>query len=466
MKLKLFIVALLPILSSLLMGQPNLIVVLVDDMGWQDTGFAGNKVIETHNLDQLASDGIIFSQAYASAPNCAPTRACLMTGLYPPRHGVYTVVDARHNPGQPNHKIIAADSKAELAGEFVTVAESLKKAGYATGMVGMWNLGRGRSGSRVPTGQGFDSYVQPRDLGFQKDEYINSKGEYLTDCMTDTAIEFVQKSNGPFFLYFASHAIHAPFQPKRELTQKYGGDEAGKYAATVEALDHNIGRLAKVLPDNTILIFTSDNGGTRRFVEPLRGGKGTLYEGGVRVPAFAVGKGIRGNQVSDEPISTIDIYPTLLELAGIPAPEATDGKSLVPLWTGGSLNRDSLYWHFPCYIGNGSPSSAMRKGDYKIIESFESGKVELYDLSKDPEERRDLAIKEPELTASLYNDLKDWQARTNAPRPSKPNPKYDPTVVQKRGRDQRGKGDQNQRGQRDKGERDRQGSRNGDRQNR
>jgi arylsulfatase A-like enzyme len=424
-------------------ARPNLVVVLIDDMGWKDTGFAGSNLFKTPYLDGMAKNGIIFTQAYAAAPNCAPTRACLMTGQYTPRHGVYTVVDERHAPGQTHHKIIAAHSAAELKTEAFTIAEALKEAGFATGMVGMWNLGRGRNGPCTPTGQGFDSFVQPKDLGFKRDEYFNSNGEYLTDRMTDAAIEFITDARQPFFLYLAYHAIHPPFAPKPDLLKKCNGD---KYAATIAALDENMGRLAKALPEDTILFFTSDNGGTRRYVEPLRGGKGTLYEGGLRVPAFASGMGIAPNQETDTLISTIDLFPTLLELAGVSqsVSHPIDGKSLVPLWRGGTLKHDALYWHFPCYVGRGTPSSAIRQGRYKLIEFFETGKVELYDLEKDPGEKNDLAESKGELARELHQKLKLWQAELAAACPTNPNPDYDSSATPKRGRGQRSKERNNQ----------------------
>jgi arylsulfatase A-like enzyme len=420
-------------------ARPNLVVILIDDMGWNDTGFAGNKTFHTPHLDRLAKSGIIFMQAYAAAPNCAPTRACLMTGQYTPRHEVYTVVDERHSPGQPNHKIMAAPSKPELDAVAVTFAELLQESGYATGMVGMWNLGRGRKGPRVPTGQGFDSYIQPKDLGFDKDLYFDSEGNYLTDRLTDEAISFVKVNTKPFLLYVAYHAVHSPFDPKPGALKENKGNE---YAATIQTLDENIGRLAAALPEDTVIFFTSDNGGTRRYVEPLRGGKGTLYEGGLRVPAFACGPGIQAGRSSAEPISTIDLFPTLLELAEVPMPGnlPIDGKSLVPLWGKGSLNRNALFWHFPCYIGQGGPSSAMRKGNFKLLEFFESETIELYNLDADPEEKNNLVGTKPTLAEELYAELKQWQRELTAPCPAEPNPDYEPSDVHKKGRDQRGKG--------------------------
>jgi arylsulfatase A len=445
MKLQLFLLFFWITCSGLGASPPNLVVILVDDMGWRDTGFSGNPTIQTPNLDWLARHGFTYSRAYAAAPNCAPTRACLMTGQYTPRHGVFTVVDERHSPGQPNHPILAAKSRVELATEAITVAEVLQDAGYATALVGMWNLGRGRRGPFVPTSQGFDLYLEPKSLGFERDAYFRQDGEYLTDCLTDEAITFANQQKDPFFLYLAYHAVHSPFDPKLEILANYGSGEAARYAATIEALDQNIGRLVLSLPENTIILFTSDNGGNWPYVEPLRGGKGSLYEGGLRVPALVYGPGIPKGRQSDVPISTIDLFPTLLDLAGLPLPEGIpiDGLSLKPLWNGQYLDRDQLFFHFPCYVGSGVPSSAMLKGNYKLIEFFETGEVELYDLESDPGESRNLAKKQKALAAELHRELMDWQAAVQAPRPSEPNPNFDRSAVKKKGREQRGKGNTN-----------------------
>lgn len=464
--------------------QPNFIVILIDDMGWKDMGFSGSDFIDTPHTDALAKQGVIFSQAYSSAPNCAPTRACLMSGQYTPRHGVYTVVDARHAPGSAHHKILAADSSAELASESVTIAESFKAGGYATAMYGMWNLGRGRNGPVTPTGQGFDDFKQPRDLGFEKDAYINDRGEYLTDAFTSEGIRFMEDNKTePFFLYLAYHAVHHPFEPKPELLQKYekkarsNNDKRNiEYAATVEAMDQNIGRLEAALQklglkDNTIVVFTSDNGGNRQNVAPLSGSKGSLYEGGTRVPAAIWGPGIRKSYTSDSFFLSMDIYPTLLELAGLPQPKnhILDGISFASMLLGASEpDRDTIFFHFPSYIGAGGPSSAIRKGDYKLIEQFESGTVELYDLSKDVGESKNLAKSQPELTQKLYAELLGWHESTGAPRPTQLNPNYDPQARPIRGRENRGKGgggggnrtDRNDRGDRDdRGDRQNRGNR-------
>ena len=256
-------------------------------------GFTGNEFIETPRTDAMARQGMIFTNAYSSAP----TRACLMSGQYPPRHGVYTVVDERHSPGQPNHRILSSESSAELATESVTIGESLKAGGYATAMFGMWNLGRGKEGPITPIGQGFEVFKQPRGLGFNKDRYFNDKGEYLTDAFTTEGIRWMEaQGDEPFFLYLAYHGVHSPFEPKPDLLRKYqnkpggtGARDEAAYAATVEAIDQNVGRVVDALEqlglsDNTIVIFHSDNGGTRHYTAPLAGGKGTLYEGGLRVP--------------------------------------------------------------------------------------------------------------------------------------------------------------------------------------
>ncbi len=431
---------------------PNFVFILADDMGWNDAGFSGSKHTETPHLDRLAREGVVFAQACASAPNCAPTRACLLTGNYTPRHGVFTVVDERHAPGSPHHKIMAAESREALPTEQVTLAEALKPAGYATGMFGMWNLGRGRSGPTTPTGQGFDVFTEPRQLGFEKDAYRDAKGAYSPDALTDAALKWVESvKERPFFLYLPFHDVHAPFDPKPELLAKYkarSGVADPALAATVEAMDANIGRVLAALErmglaERTFVIFTSDNGGTRQYVAPLRGGKGTLYQGGVRVPALIRGPGIQPG-VSQAVTLSMDWFPTVLELARQKPAESVDGRSLVPLLRDASakLERD-VFWHFPCYIGGGGPCSAVRAGDWKLIEFFESGTSELYDLAADPGEQRNLADKEPKRAAELLAKLHAWQTATGAPRPTQPNPNYDPNSVPKRGRDERGKGGKN-----------------------
>ncbi|QOV91235.1 sulfatase [Humisphaera borealis] len=431
---------------------PNVVLILMDDMGWRDVGFVGNKFVETPNIDRLAKTGLVFKQSYSSAPNCAPTRACLMSGQYTPRHGIYTVVDPRQPPGSPWHKLQAADSKADLATETVTVAESLQAGGYATGFFGMWNLGRGRTGPVTPGGQGFQQVVFPENLGFAKDAYFDKNGNYLSDRLTDEVVKFIEQNRErPFFAYFPDHAVHAPFEPKPDLLKKYqqklvqGSDRRDDpaYAATIEAVDHNVGRLLNTLErlklsENTVVIFTSDNGGTPQYTAPLKGSKGQLYEGGIRVPLVVTWPGLaKPGTSSDVPVASIDIYPTLLDLAGLkpPAVQVMDGVSLMPVLKGQStLGRERLYWHFPCYVGRASPSSAVREGDFKLVESFEDGgRRELYNLLTDPNEEHDLSTTQPEKAAAMYRTLQAWQKETHAALPTGANPNYDPKADRPRG---------------------------------
>jgi len=431
---------------------PNVILILMDDMGWRDVGFAGNTFVETPHIDRLARTGMVFTQSYSSAPNCAPTRACLMSGQYTPRHGIYTVVDPRQPPGSPWHKLVAADSESELATEVVTLPESLKAAGYATGFFGMWNLGRGRTGPVTPGGQGFDTVVFPETIGFGKDEYFDDAGHYLSDRLTDEVLAFVEKNRDrPFFAYYPDHAVHAPFNPKPDLLAKYerkakAGDDGRNdpaYAAMIEAVDQNVGRIMAALEklrlvDDTVVIFTSDNGGTQQYTAPLSGSKGQLYEGGIRVPLVVSWRGVatKGG-TTPIPVATVDLYPTLLELCGAtpPAGQTLDGTSLAGLLQGGKPPaRERLFWHFPCYVGRATPSSAVREGDSKLIEFFEDGgRTELYDLRDDPNEKRDLAASQPERVAALSRTLHDWQQATGATIPRDANPAYDPKADRPRG---------------------------------
>lgn len=429
---------------------PNIIFILVDDLGWRDAGFTGNTFVETPNVDQLAHEGIHFTQAYSSAPNCAPTRACLMSGQYPPRHGIFTVIDPRHDPGQTHHKVLGSTSQEALDGEVITIAEVLKSAGYSTACFGMWNLGRGRSGPSTPTGQGFDVYKGPRELGFPQNEYFASDGRYLTHALFDEGLRFMEEHrDSPFFLYLAPHAIHSPFEPRPELlayyqekARKHTGEKVDPvHAAMVTAVDQEVGRLMthlceRQLDENTLVVFTSDNGGTPQYVAPLNGSKGALYEGGIRVPCAVWWKGIHSpGRNSDLPILSMDFYPTLAEIAGalLPVNQPTDGISLLPiLQNTGIPSREAVFWHFPCYIGRGEPTSAMRAGNWKLIEKFETGAIELYDLSQDPGETHNLTSLKPEQASRLTARLHAWQNQLQAPRPTQPNPAYDPTAVPQR----------------------------------
>lgn len=429
--------------------RPNFVFILIDDMGWRDTGFAGNDFIETPNTDRIAREGIIFSQAYASAPNCAPSRACIMSGQYPPRHGIYTVVDERHAPGSAHHKILAAHSKDTMDTNVVTIAEFLNDAGYATAAFGMWNLGRGRSGPSTATGQGFDIYKKPQDCGFDRHDYFDRDGNFITDTFTNEGIAFIEDNKDrPFFLYLPFHAVHAPFQPKADLVAKYERkakvtkyrDADPVYAAMIEVVDQNVGRIMETLQrlkldDNTMVIFTSDNGGTPKFVAPLNGSKGALYEGGIRVPACVWWPGIENaGRTCETPILGMDFYPTMLDAAGIDFSNLMlDGVSFLPvLEDTGIVERDAVFWHFPSYIGRGKPSSAIRMGDWKLIEQFEDRRIELYNLTEDMGESRNLVASHPDKANELYARLTSWQKETAAAIPSSPNPHYTPSAVRQR----------------------------------
>jgi arylsulfatase A len=431
---------------------PNIILILVDDLGWRDVGFMGNTFVETPQIDRLAKTGMVFSQAYASAPNCAPTRACLLSGQYPPRHGIYTVVDPRQPAGSAWHKLLAAHSESELATEVVTLPEALRPAGYATGFFGMWNLGRGRSGPRTPGGQGFDTVVFPENLGFGKDAYFDDTGNYLSDRLADEVLRFASEQRGrPFFVYLADHAVHAPFDPKPDLLAKYqrkarlqgDGRDDPAYAATIEAVDQSVGRIVAGLDqlglaDDTVIIFTSDNGGTPQYTPPLKGSKGQLYEGGIRVPLVVTGPMVtRPGSTTDMPVASIDIYPTLLELAGAATSQGQvlDGVSWADVLRGGRPpDRQRMFWHFPCYVGRATPASAVREGDFKLIEFFEDGgRLELYNLSDDPAEQHDLAQAQPDRVRRLTAALKAWQRETGATIPREANPAYDPRAERPRG---------------------------------
>ncbi len=470
--------------------KPNFVIVLIDDMGWKDVGFMGNTFVETPNLDKLAREGTVFTSAYANAPNCAPTRACIISGQYTPRHGVYTVGDSVRGP-TTWQKLIPTPNSEALPDSTVTIAEALKPAGYTSACIGMWNLGRSRDTDHSPRGEGFDLYVNPRDLGFDQDYYPGhreneagrtddrrrggrdsrraSRGrgggrdrnprvtakpdDYLTDRFTDEAVKFIETNRKrQFFLYLAHHAVHRPHQGKPDLLAKYerkrprGRKDNPVYAAVIESVDQSVGRVMAALDkhglaDNTMVIFFSDNGGdTGAGVgtnAPLRGGKGMIYEGGIRVPlAIRWPAGCRRGQTNDTPVLGMDFYPTMLELAGVRPPKnhTLDGQSLAGLLKGtGALKREALYWHFPCYLGRTTPCGAIRNGDYKLIERFEDGRVELFNLKDDISERKDLSATMPDKTRTMLAALRTWHRAVGAPVPTKPNPRYDPNARRPRG---------------------------------
>jgi len=460
-----FSALLLGLIASCLLGtvapaaeRPNVVFFLIDDLGWTDVSFMGSKYYETPHVDRLASEGMVFHSAYANAPNCAPSRACLMSGQYTPRHGVFTVGDSKRGNAQ-FRKLEPTKNTTTLADRFVTIGESLQASGYTTATMGKWHLGKD------PTTQGFDVNIAGREWGspsgggyhspYKYPNLVTEKpGEYLTDRLGQEACQFIETNKDkPFFLYLTHYAVHTPIQAKKSLAAKYnakqpvGGHKNASYAAMIESMDDSIGAVlgkleALKLTEKTIVIFFSDNGGHGGVTSnaPLRGSKGMLYEGGIREPLVIKWPGVTvSGSTSDEPVIGVDLYPTLLEATGSAKPKdyLLDGQSLVPLLkeSTASLNRPALFWHFPCYLQGytprhgpfrTTPAGAIRMGDWKLIEYFEDNTLELYHLKNDLGEKNNLAQQMPEKTRELHQALQTWRKEVKAPVPTEKNPRYDP----------------------------------------
>ena len=453
---------------------PNIVMIVADDLGWRDLGFMGSSYYETPNMDRLAGEGRVFMQGYAAAANCAPSRACLMTGRYSPAHGVYTVGSSERGD-ERLRKIIPAENRQVLPGEFITLAETLGEAGYTTLSIGKLHLGED------PCSQGFDLNVGGGHWGHPKSYFAPytspdleaPEGEYLTDRLTGEAIRFVREhADVPFFLYLPYYAVHSPIQAKPPFEEKYlekgarGCQGNAGYAGMVDNLDRCIGLLMDEistlgLDQHTLVIFTSDNGGIRDIscLDPLRAGKGSYYEGGIRVPLVFrwPGRIIRGVEWQT-PAINIDFFPTILDLLGLdpgsPSKAETgednhgkkpvdrlDGISLWPLLSEGKdLPERSLFFHFPVYLQayracyddgrdplfRTRPGSVIRKGDWKLHYFYEDGAVELYNLKNDLGERHDLSGEKPSLSKELITELKVWLEGYDAPVAFEPNPAYDP----------------------------------------
>ncbi len=440
-------------------GRPNFVFFLIDDLGWKDVGYMGSEFYETPNIDRLARQSMIFTNAYANAPNCAPTRACLLSGQYSPRHGVYTVNSSARGEA-PLRKLIPVANSKTLDPQIITFAELLNRAGYTCASIGKWHLGK--DPQHGPRAQGFDLNIGGNRSGHPKSyfsPYDNPElpdgpaGEYLTDRLTDEAISFIEQNhNNPFFLYFPHYGVHLPLQAKEELVEKYKQKPAAvthhnpRYAAMIESVDQSVGRILNKLDSahlsqNTVVIFYSDNGGHGAVTSmaPLRGSKGMLYEGGIRVPATVRWPNkIPAGSICDEPVISVDFFPTIMDMANIKCETIPplDGKSLLPLLTATkqTLNRKALYWHFPAYLQSylgdrtwrTTPVSVIRKGDWKLLEFFEDNQLELYHLKKDIGEQNNLVNKAPNRAQSLHCDLIRWREKLNAPVPTNPNPLYHP----------------------------------------
>ncbi len=439
---------------------PNVVFIFIDDMGWRDVGFMGSRYYETPNIDKLAGQGMVFTNAYSNAPNCAPARACLLSGWYGPRHGVYTV-DSSERGQSRFRKLIPIENTTVLDPKIVTIAEAIKRAGYVSASIGKWHLGSDPQSG--PKAQGFDVNVAGFSAGSPPGGYFapyknrelpdGPPREYLTDRLTDEALKFIEANKDrPFFLYLPHYAVHTPLQAKAELIEKYkkkagsNGQDNATYAAMIESTDQGVGRImAKLdelnLADNTIVFFFSDNGGVKGITsnEPLRGGKGMLYEGGIREPTIVRWPGVtRPGSTCGEPVIGIDFYPTILEMTGAPKPagKVLDGVSIVPLLKGAkSLTREAIFWHFPAYLQGKAegardphfrtrPAAAVRAGDWKLIEYFEDGALELYNLRDDIGEQKNLAETLPEKARELHKLMLTWRKTLNAPVPTELNPEY------------------------------------------
>lgn len=449
--------------------KPNIVLIFADDLGWKDLGYQGSDFMETPNIDRLARQGMVFSAGYAGAGNCAPSRACLLSGTYTPRHGVYAVGSTDRGPKR-SQRLVPFPNKSGLAKENITLADALKSAGYATGIFGKWHLS-GKDGA-TPLEQGFDEVFESAG-GWSKNQPANPKGIY---SLTQAAGRFMEKNKDrPFFIYLPHYAIHVGLQARASTLEKFKAKKPGAqhgnplYAACTNDLDDGVGLLLKKLADlgleeNTLVVFTSDNGGTQQSSqEPLRGNKGGYYEGGIREPFIVRWPGVTqpGSRCT-VPVINVDLFPTFLAAAGVavPAGKTLDGESLVPLLKGETaLKRQSIFWHFPGYLDNpvirgreldvrtgfrSRPVSVIHKGDWKLhlfIEEWqldggrgrlaENHAVELYNLNEDIGERNDLANKNTAKRDELLADLLAWQKSVNAPLPSQPNPNYDPDATAK-----------------------------------
>ena len=454
---------------------PNVVFILVDDLGWTDLGYAGSTFFETPNIDKLAASGMVFTDAYAASPVCSPSRAAIMSGKYPARLNLTDWIPGnRHYGPHKNQQLASLPFKLQLDLEEYTMAEAFRNAGYKTFFAGKWHLGEEEK--YYPLQQGFELNKGGNKTGTPAGGYFapynnpqledGEEGEYLTDRLTDETTDFIKRNkDDPFFVFLSFYTVHLPMQGKPEKVEKYRnklsemnysgkefikkGDTYHKrrqnmphYAAMVESMDENAGRLLTVLEqekldENTIIVFTSDNGGMATSNRtgnipttnlPLRAGKGYLYEGGIRVPLIIRWPvKIKAGSTTDFPVTGTDFFPTLLDLAGLDEnkEQHQDGISLKPLLEGGNMDERPLFWHYPHYSGGlgGRPSGAVRRGDYKLIEFFEDDSIELYNLHNDTAEKIELAKTKPGKAKELKQLLHNWRKDVRAEMPI-PNPAY------------------------------------------
>ena len=437
--------------------KPNVIFILVDDLGWNDLGYTGSTFYESPNIDKLSTESFEFKTAYAASSVCSPTRASIMTGKHPSR---VNITDWIPGVDPKNRPLLGPQDLHQLPLNEITIAEKLKQSGYKTFYAGKWHLG---SQGYYPEENGFDinvgGFEKGSPMGGYYSPYKNPKlsdgpeGEYLTDRLTSESISFIENhdKSQPFVLFLSFYNVHTPIQPnlkhvnyfKEKLDSmddnKVRVRQEGKaisllnqvnhkYASMVYAMDENVGRLINSLKENNLyddalIIFTSDNGGLSTLgrvaptsVFPLRAGKGWLYEGGIRIPQLIKIPGNSKNVKIEDVTVSYDLFPTILDYAGLKSEAELDGKSLMPLLKGESkIDREDVYWHFPHYHGSlWKPGSAIRHGDWKLVQHFESNTLELYDLKNDIGEMEDLSSKFPEKTQDLLNRLNNLRKETNA----------------------------------------------------
>jgi arylsulfatase A-like enzyme len=467
------------------MNRPNVLFILIDDLGWRDVSCFGSEFYETPNVDAIAGEGMLFTDAYAACPVCSPTRASIMSGKYPATLGLTNYIDWHWRLHPRRGRVIDAPYRRELPLSERSLARAMRDNGYRTAHVGKWHLGGPET---YPEKHGFEAnfggcewgmpvhgYFSPWNLPNMENE---AEGTYLTDHLSKTAVQWLKNGDErPFFLNLCFYSVHTPTQAPEEVVEKYRAKAKAMgladkepceiigpspfdpdereilkhrilqsypdYAAMVEKMDEGIGRVVKHLKstgqwDNTIVVFTSDNGGlatgrgggvTSNL--PLAYGKGWMYEGGTRVSTVIRQPGVTapGSRCS-EPVTSTDFYPTLLEAVGAPLipDQHTDGVSLAPLLRGeGKLKRDAIFWHYPHYSNcGGRPGCSVRMGDYKLIEFFEDGHLELYNLREDIAEEHDLSTNKPDLRDRMMARLEAWKEQVCAKIPE-PNPDWKPT---------------------------------------
>lgn len=444
--------------------RPNIIYINADDLGVMDVGYQSERYC-TPNIDKLRASGMLFKEGYAPAANCAPSRACVMSGQFGARHGVFTVGSSERGASVAR-KLIPTKNVEFLKPENFTLPAALQDVGYNTIHLGKWhvgedplkqgfdvNIGGDKSGS--PQGGYFAPFKSGSMKGYSK-EY--PKGTHRVDIYADQAIQFLRENrDSPFFMHMAYYSVHTPLAPVPELVGKYKGEEVNAtYASMIEKMDEGIGKIldeveALGLLEQTMIVFSSDNGGIRKFSsqEPHRSGKGSYFEGGIRVPLVVSWKGrIEAGSACEIPVSGIDFYPTFLAVAGaqIPKGKQLDGDSLLPLLEGeDGFPERAMFWHFPIYLQSYAgvtddshdpmfrtrPGSVIRSGKWKLHEYFEDGRLELYDLDEDTGERKNVASDHPEVAKKLHDQLKKWRAEIDAPVPAALNPEFDPKAKAK-----------------------------------